>query len=415
MGEPQRFTETTRMRAVSVAVDALLAVACYLLAYRLRFGAGEFERFLPSALDSLPMVAGAQVIALLLSGAYSSRRGRVWLPRLTGGIASGTAVGAALTFLTRGFTGISRASFVVDALLLVLSTFVWRASVGLWRLFLTARDEKNARGVLEDRTGPATVSAGLLGILHYRELVRNLVLRDLKLKYRGSVFGFMWSLVNPLLMIAVYTVAFTWILRIRTEGFVFFILLGVLAWTFFANSSSMSTGSVIDSAGLVKSVAFPRAVLPLSTVLFNFSQFALTLAVFLPLAHIIFGLRPTPAVLLFPLFLALQVLFTIGVALTLATATAFFRDVRHLVEVGLGALFWSTPILYQYRQVPEALQLPVLLSPMSPFIVAYQQIFYYGESPDLAVWLTACCYGLGMFVIGASVFTGAEDRLAEQL
>ena len=102
----------------------------------------------------------------------------------------------------------------------------------------------------------------LRGLFQYGHLLRNLVVKDLKLKYRGSVLGFVWSLANPLLMIAVYTVAFTYILRIRTPGFVFYLMLGVLAWTFFANATSMSTGSIVDNGGLARSVWFPRAILP---------------------------------------------------------------------------------------------------------------------------------------------------------
>ena len=180
---------------------------------------------------------------------------------------------------------------------------------------------------MEDRTAPPSVSAGLLGIVRYRELLRNLVLRDMKLKYRGSVFGFFWSLANPLLMIVTYFVVFNYILRIRTEGFIFNLLLGLLNWTFFSSSAMMSTDSVVGAGALIKSVAFPRAILPVATVLFNLVQFLLTLAVFVPVALIIFRFVPTPAMLLFPVLLTLQILFTAGVAFALATLTSFFRDV----------------------------------------------------------------------------------------
>ena len=220
--------------------------------------------------------------------------------------------------------------------------------------------------------------------MRYRELLRNLVLRDVKLKYRGSVFGFFWSLANPILMVVTYTIAFRYIMQMRTEGFVFNLLLGLLNWTFFASSAMMSTGSVVGAGALVKSVAFPRVILPVATVLFNLVQFLFAIAVFLPLSLVIFGIAPTPAILLFPLLLALQILFISGVAFALATLTSFFRDVSHILEIGLGILFWTTPILYQYGSLPEYLQLPILLSPMSSFIVAYQEIFHYGRVPGLA-------------------------------
>jgi ABC-type polysaccharide/polyol phosphate export permease len=119
--------------------------------------------------------------------------------------------------------------------------------------------------------------------------------------------------------------------------------------------------------------------------------------------------------LLFPVFLLLQVVFTIGMALLIATATAFFRDVRHLLEVGLQVMFWMTPIVYELRNVPERLQLLILLSPVSPFVVAYQQLFFYREWPSGDTWLAATTYALGAFVAGALVFLGFEDRLMEHL
>jgi len=106
---------------------------------------------------------------------------------------------------------------------------------------------------------------------------------------------------------------------------------------------------------------------------------------------------------------------TRGVAFIFATWTVFFRDVRHLLEVALAMLFWATPIVYELRQVPERLRLLLLLSPMSPFVVAYQQIFFYREWPDATVWLVAVALALGAFVVGALVFLAYEDALTEQL
>ncbi len=254
-----------------------------------------------------------------------------------------------------------------------------------------------------------------LSVLRYRELLRNLVLRDLRLKYRGSVFGFLWSLMNPLLMIVVYTIAFRFLLGIRSPGFVFHLMLGILAWTFFANSATMSTGSIVDGGGLVKSVAFPRVILPTATVLFNLAQYLLTLCVFMPVMLYLYNVEPALPMLLFPVFLSLQVAFTIGTALTLSTATTFFRDVRHLLEVALSVLFWTTPIVYEIRQLPEAFRLPILLSPMSPFIAAYHDMFYYREWPGLIVWTVAVAYAVIMLIVGLSVFSRYEARFAEHV
>jgi ABC-2 type transport system permease protein len=267
-----------------------------------------------------------------------------------------------------------------------------------------------------DRTQQVTTLADVIsGLYRYRELIKNLVLKDLKLKYRGSVFGFLWSLFNPLLMIVVYTVAFTFILRIRGAGFVFYVMLGQLAWTFFASSAGMSTGAIVDNAGLLKSVAFPRAILPIGTVLFNLAQYLLTALVFLPVMLLWYDVPLSAPMLLYPAFLGLQAVFTIGVALILATATAFFRDVRHLLEVALAVLFWTTPIVYELRQVPETLRLLILLSPVSPFVAAYHKMFFYQEWPEPAIWFLGGTYALGALVIGATLHLVFEDRFPELL
>src|SRR5690606_6520306 len=205
----------------------------------------------------------------------------------------------------------------------------------------------------------------------------------LKLKYRGSFLGFAWSILIPMLMIGVYTVAFKFVMKMETPNFVLFILIGLLAWTFFSGAVSGATGAIADGGSLLKSVVFPRVVLPFSVVLFHLAQYVLTLAVFLPLILVVYDVELSPRMLLFPIFLALQVLFITGLALTLSTATAVFRDVRHLVEVGVGMLFWATPIIYEISMVPEDFQFIALLSPSASYIRAYQDIFYYGVFPDL--------------------------------
>jgi ABC-type polysaccharide/polyol phosphate export permease len=201
----------------------------------------------------------------------------------------------------------------------------------------------------------------------------------------------------------------------RTSGFVFYLMLGILSWTFFAGSISMSTGAIADNGGLVKSVFFPRAILPAAGVLFNLSQYLLTAAVFLPMMMLLYHVRPSAPMLLFPVFVALQAVFTIGLALILATGTAFFRDIRHLVEIALAVLFWTTPIVYELRQIPPRLQLAILLSPMSPFVNAYHEIFYYRAWPSPATWAIAIVYAGAALAIGLWLIVRYEDRFAEQV
>jgi ABC-2 type transport system permease protein len=269
---------------------------------------------------------------------------------------------------------------------------------------------------LVDASGTEEGTFGsLAALLRYRELIRNLVFKDLKLKYRGSFFGFLWSLLNPLVMMTVYLIAFRYIMQMRTQGFVFLLLLGILAWTFFSASASMAAGAIVDNGGLLKTVHFPRAVLPIASVLFNLAQYLLTIAVFLPFMLAIYHMPPRPALLLFPLVVVLQLAMTIGVALALAAGVAFFRDVRHLLEITLMILFWTTPIIYDYQTIPQEWRWPVLLSPMSPFVLAYQQIGYYGRLPDRDVALVAVVYAVVAFFGGFALFTRVQHEFAEQI
>lgn len=400
---------------LGVFLDALLAVSAYMASYWLRFDGEELALFLPGAWSTLPLVVGAQVLALAALQAYAPRPKASWLSRVVAGILLGTGASALLLWMVAGFQGTSRMAFAADALLLSIAAVGWR---GAWVIRARTRARTLAResvAELVDRADEMTLATVLVSLYRYRGLLKALVLKDLKLKYRGSVFGFLWSLVNPLLMIVVYTLAFTFILGIRSEKFVFYLMLGQLAWTFFASSTMMSTASIVDNGGLLRTVLFPRAILPIATVLFNLAQYLLTIAVFLPLMFAWYRIPFAEPMILFPVVLALHVAFTIGIALILATATVFFRDVRHLVEVALAVLFWTTPIVYELARVPERLRLLILLSPMSPFVTAYQKLFYFREWPEPALWLVAVTYAVGAFVVGVALVLAFEDRFTEQL
>jgi homopolymeric O-antigen transport system permease protein len=273
----------------------------------------------------------------------------------------------------------------------------------------------SARAMVDRAAVRPTVRRTVLGIVRYGHLLRNLVAKDLKLKYRGSVLGFVWSLANPLLMIAVYTVAFTYILRIQTPGFVLYLMLGILAWTFFANAIAMSTGAIADNGGLVRSVWFPRAILPISTVLFNLAQFVLTALVFLPLLMLLYRVPPSAPMLAYPVFLLLQTAFTIGVALLVAVGTAFFRDVRHLIDIALAVVFWGTPIVYETSRLPEPARLAILLMPLSPYVAAYHDLFFYRRWPEPLTWALAVAYAVLALAAGIWTITRVEDGLTERV
>jgi lipopolysaccharide transport system permease protein len=246
----------------------------------------------------------------------------------------------------------------------------------------------------------------------YRDLLRHLVLRDLRHKYKGSSLGFVWSLLHPVVMAAVYTVAFKLIIGSPIERFPLFLLSGLLPWMFFTAALSSASGAIVDNGTLVRKVAFPRVILPLAAVAAQLVQFALMYTVIVPLL-LYFGIGLQPALVGLVPVVALQVVFTAGLALVLATAYVYARDTRHLLEIGLQIWFWATPVVYSAALVPETLRAWFQWNPMAQFVTSYHAIVYDGRTPSLATFgiLLLCAVAAGM--AGLLVFDRHQRRFAE--
>jgi ABC-2 type transport system permease protein len=250
-------------------------------------------------------------------------------------------------------------------------------------------------------------------ILSYRELLKNLLKKDLKLKYRGSIFGFLWSFLNPLLMITIYTVVFGTIMRIRMQHYSLFLITGLLPWIFFCNSCIMATTAIIDNASLIKKVYFPRFVLPLSTILFNLVQMLLAFCVFLPFLIVQKG--GSLHMLAFPLVLSLHLIFTFGISLFLSSSTVFFRDIKHLMEVSLLALFWITPVIYPVFMIPDKLRIFVKINPLAIFVVLYRECLFYHKRLDPLLFTLALSWSIFMLWVGYRIFIKQSPRFAEEI
>jgi lipopolysaccharide transport system permease protein len=255
----------------------------------------------------------------------------------------------------------------------------------------------------------------MISLFRYGELIRNLVLKDLKLKYRDSTLGFIWSLANPLLLLLVYSFVFTRLLRSDIPNFGFFLLVGILPWNFFAQSLTMSTGAVIDNANLIKKVWLPIEVFPITTVLFNLAQFLLALFVLLPAAVVYFKSSLTWSWLAFVPVVSLQVIFTLGLCFFFSTATVFYRDVKHFTEVLLLLLFWLTPVVYDLRAVPEPIRYVILINPFSFFVTAYQDILYLGVFPSIGGILAMLLLSFFSLGLGYLFFVTCKARFAEEI
>lgn len=211
-----------------------------------------------------------------------------------------------------------------------------------------------------------------------RQLLDNLVRKELKVRYKHSALGFAWSLLTPIMMTAIFTVIFAQVLRIPVQDFASFFLAGYLVWTFFANSVNASVGAIVGNGPLIKKVYFPREVIPLSIVLSQAVHFLLALLATAPLFFFQRGnvLPYLPAVLL---GLVLLVLFTAGVSMIFAAANVGFRDLQELTQVIFLAWFYATPIIYPLFFVADnapAFLAVVRLNPVTWFVEFFQTPLY---------------------------------------
>lgn len=251
-------------------------------------------------------------------------------------------------------------------------------------------------------------------IFRFKNLIYNLVARDLKVKYKGSILGFLWSLLNPLIMLIVYTVAFKYIIKIRVENFPLFFLCGFLPWTFLSLSLSMAVSSIKDNANLVKKVYFPREILPLSIVLSNLVQFLLTFIILIP-ALILFKIALGFPLLFLPLIILFQIAFTLGLAFILSSLNVFYSDVRHLLEIFLQIWFWLTPIIYPVDFVPERFQSLYRLNPAVLFVESYRNLLLYNKWLSPVELISLFLVGAVFLACGHLVFNRYNRRFAEAI
>lgn len=251
-------------------------------------------------------------------------------------------------------------------------------------------------------------------IFRNRWLLYMLVVRDLKLRYRGSVIGFLWTLLNPLAFMGIYTLVFSVYLRFDIPHYPAFVLAGLIPWLWFSDSVNAGTSSILSGGGFIKSGIFPSQVLPIASVasaMMNF-LFAMPLVlVFLAIFHVHLGW----SLLALPVVMVVQFVFTLAVVLLLATYNVFFRDLQQLTGHALLALFFMTPVFYDWSVVPAWLEKYLELNPLSVLILSYKYILYYGQFPNWFNLGVLAAIALILFCIGSWAFERNREVFAEYL
>ena len=262
----------------------------------------------------------------------------------------------------------------------------------------------------------------LLELMRYRELVYNLVVRELKARYKNSALGFLWSLLNPLAMMAVFTVVFTVIMPSHIAKFPIFLLCGLLPWNFFSSGLLVSINSIVGNANLVKKVYFPREVLPISSVLANLVNFLLSLVVLFS-ALIAFRIPLSPWLWMLPVVIVVQTCFILVVAFILSTLNVFYRDTIMIMDVVILAWFFLTPIFYPIDSLPrnyllwginlDVHRLMYILNPMASLIQAYRDLLYSGYHTNIDFFLRTAITAFAILAFGYWFFVRYSKHFGE--
>jgi ABC-type polysaccharide/polyol phosphate export permease len=263
----------------------------------------------------------------------------------------------------------------------------------------------------------------LADLYRFRALIATLVLRELRARYRGSVLGFLWSFLNPLLLMLVYVLVFSVYLRSPMQNYAVFLFSGLLPWLWFSSSLGHATSVIVGSGSLVKRILFPAEILPLVSVISNMVNMLLSLPLLFAFLFA-FDIRPGPELAFLPLLLALQLVLTAGLALPLAALNVHLRDVEQILANFLMLLFFLSPILYPVTTVPETLRLGVLTVPLRPLyflnpvaglVQSYQYIFFFGREPHwIHLAMVSVCAAVALWG-GYRVFDRLRDSLAEEV
>lgn len=251
----------------------------------------------------------------------------------------------------------------------------------------------------------------------YRGLVQSLVARELKARYRGSVLGFLWSFINPLLLLLVYTFVFAYVMPPPqgTDPYPLFMFCGLLPWTWFAAALMESSGALISGGNLIKKVLFPAEVLPIVSVTANMIHFFLALPILVVFLIVYRAPLTIPELLCFPLVVLVQYIFTLACGLILAALTVHFRDIRDILANVLTLWFFATPIIYSYLAAPVAMRF-LNWNPMAHIVISYQEILFFPGPFGHWKWLVALGIASVFFFLAAYwVFDRLRDSFAEEV
>src|SRR5947209_6085310 len=251
-------------------------------------------------------------------------------------------------------------------------------------------------------------------LIRFWPVVQNMVVQELRVRYQRSMLGFLWTLLNPILMMATLTLVFSHLFGMTREDYALYLFAGMVPWGFVSGALNDCAFCIIMNEGLIRKIYLPKLIFPLSRVLINLTTFVLSMgALFLLLEPL--GARFSLPMLLLPAVIALLFAFVLGLGLIVATTNTFFRDCGHLVTVVLQAWYFATPILYEKSSFPADAQWRFWLNPAYPFIQMFQDIVKDGAWPHLHTFFVATAIAAVSLGVGYAAFKFHEDKLVFRL
>lgn len=251
-------------------------------------------------------------------------------------------------------------------------------------------------------------------VYKYRFVLYNLVITDLKIRYRRSVLGFLWTLLHPLMTMTITSIVFSYIMRFELKEFVIFLFSGLLPFNFCGISMNFAASSIINAEGFIKKIYIPRIIFPLTTVFSNFINFILSMTCLFIMAMFI-GAKVTYALTILPLSLVIMILFAIGGALITSTTSVYYRDLIHIYDVIIQTMFYATPIIYPLSFMPKKFHWLFKLNPFYYIVEIFRKPIYGNIFPDIKTFCLACFVSLISIAIGLIVFEKLDKKIVFRL
>jgi ABC-2 type transport system permease protein len=268
--------------------------------------------------------------------------------------------------------------------------------------------------IIESKRRVFVLIADIKEIWRYRDMLINLVRRDLRSRYKGSVLGFLWTFVNPLLQLIVYALVFPHVLRVNIENYTLFLFVALLPWIFFSTSVLGATTSIVNGANLVTKIYFPRMILPLSVICTNLMNYLFSLVIVFPVL-LISGTALSWNVLWLPVVLLVEFVFILGLGLFFSALHVKYRDIEHIMGIVVFSWFYLTPIIFPIEVFPEWVASLLYYNPMTSVITSIRNVLLYAGQPDWPWLLYTFICGSVVTLFGYAVFKRADRTFAEEL